>query len=96
MPKHQTEVLRRWAHGDFYPLSRDERGRNALDELAEQMRLEPIAWWRFMHYLVLKLDEQGVQNLDMPLATLLHVGGEPLVDEVTVSAHSERKVAYAF
>jgi hypothetical protein len=96
MPEDQVEVLRRWANGDFYPLSRDEPGRSALDELTEQMRREPIAWWRSFHDLLLELDEEGVRNLDMPFAALLHVGSEPLIDEVASSAHSERKVANAF
>jgi len=96
MPRDPVEVLRRWARGDFYPLSRDEPGRNALDELAEHMRREPIAWWRPFHDLLLELDEEGVRNLDMPLAALLNVGSEPLVDEVASSARGERKVANAF
>lgn len=96
MARDKAEVLRRWARGDFYPLSREQPGRNALDELAEHMRPEPIAWWRSLHEILLELDEEGVRNLDMPLAALLHIGRERVVDEVASSARGERKIANAF
>ena len=88
--------MRRWARGDFYPLTPEELGPNALDELAEEMAREPIAWWRSLHALLLELDEEAVHALNMPLAALLDAGGEQLVNEVAGIAHREPKVANAF
>ncbi|HYT11363.1 MAG TPA: hypothetical protein VEL12_01140 [Candidatus Nitrosopolaris sp.] len=96
MPEDQVGVLRRWAHGDFYPLSPEELGPNALDKLAEEMGHEPIVWWRSLYALLLELDEEAVHALNMPLAALLDVGGEQLVNEVASIAHRDPKVASAF
>ena len=96
MPEDQVDVLRRWARGDFYPLSPEELGPNALDELAEEIGREPIVWWRSLHALLLELDEEGARTLNLPFAALLDVGGEQLVNEVASIAHRDPKVANAF
>lgn len=96
MPEEQVDILRRWARGDFYPLSPEVPGPNALTDLAQQMGREPIAWWRSLHALLLELDQEGVRNLNLPLAALLDVGGEQLVSEVAGIAHREPKVANEF
>jgi hypothetical protein len=96
MPEDQVDILRRWARGDFYPLSPEVPGPNALNELAQDMGREPIVWWRSLHALLLELDEKGVRNLNMPFAALLDVGGAHLVNEVASVAHREPKVANQF
>src|SRR6266542_2167279 len=96
MPEDQVDVLRRWARGEFYPLTPEELGPSALDKLAEEMRGDPIAWWRSLHVLLLELGEEGVHALNMPLAALVDVGGEQLIDEVAIIAQRDPKVAYAF
>ena len=96
MPEEQVDVLRRWARGDFYPLSPEELGPNALDELATEMGREPLVWWRSLHALLLELDEEGVRSLDMPFAALLDVGEENMINEIASIAHGDPKLAYAF
>lgn len=96
MPEDQVDILRRWARGDFYPLSPQVPGPNALTDLAQEMGREPIVWWRSLHALLLELDQEGVRNLNLPFAALLDVGGEQLVNEVASIAHREPKVANEF
>ena len=88
------EVLRRWGHGDFYPLNGDERG--ALDDLADEMSKQPDEWWQAFRELLPQADYATTQNLSMPFGALLHVGGERIWDEVAEAARSDRKIANAF
>ena len=96
MQEDQVDILRRWARGDFYPLTPEVPGPNALNGLAEEMGRRPIVWWRSLHALLLELDQEGVRNLNMPFAALLDVGGAQLVNEVASIAHREPKVANEF
>ena len=94
VPDRELGVLRRWANGDFYPLTGDERG--ALDELADEMAEQPAHWWQAFRDLLPEADWTATQNLSMPFAALLHVGGEPMWDEVAEDARRNRKIADAF
>ena len=94
VPDSELDVLRRWANGDFYPLSGDERG--ALDELADEMAKQPDRWWQAFRQLLPEADRTATQNLSMPFAALLHIGGAPMWDEVADHARRNRKVANAF
>jgi len=42
MPADQLEVLRQWASGKFYPLSPGMHGRDALEDLADEMAAETL------------------------------------------------------
>jgi uncharacterized protein DUF6869 len=97
MPGDEVEMLRRWARGDFYPLTPDEQGRDAVDELAAQMSAQPRSWWQAFQTLFREeSDKAAFPNLSMPFSALLHVGGEPLWDEVAAVARQDRRIANAF
>ena len=91
---NEFEVLRRWGHGDFYPLNGDQRG--ALDDLADEMAKHPDDWWKAFRKLLPEVDRATTQNLSMPFGALLRVGGERMWDHVAEAARSDRKIADAF
>ena len=96
VPAEELAVLRRWASGDFYPLSTDQHGRDALDDLADDMATRPDQWWRAFRKLIAELDKAGVQNLGLPFGALLRVGGRHMWDQVAGVARTDRRVANAF
>jgi len=83
---HYIETLRAWARGDLYPLKAEELGRNALDDLSDEMKRGPRDWWAAYQELLPELDRDGIQKLGMPFAALLDAGGEALRDEVFKAA----------
>lgn len=93
---NELETLRAWARGDFYPLTPVEQGRNALDDLMDEMQPHPELWWAAYRALLPDVDRGGALNLSMPFARLLHVGGEALRAEVAEAARSDRKLANVF
>lgn len=94
MPADEIAVLRRWARGDFYPLSGDDRG--ALDDLADEMAKRPEEYWLAFRELLPDADRAATQNLSMPFGALLQIGGERLWDQVAETARGDRKIADAF
>lgn len=94
MATHEVETLKRWAHGEFYPLSAEER--DALDDLVDEMAKRPEAWWQAFRQLLSESDREATRNLDMPFGALLSVGGESIWDEVASVARGDRKIANAF
>jgi hypothetical protein len=96
MPGGKVEILRRWARGDFYPLIRDEKGRNAVDVLAAEMSAGPRSWWQAFRTFFRESDKAAFSNLCIPFSALLHVGGDGLWDEVAAVARQDRKIASAF
>lgn len=96
MPEEQVEVLRRWARGDFYPLSSEGQGRDAVDDLADEMAMQPDVWWQAFQTLFAESGRSAFKNLTMPFAALLHVAGPPMREEVASAAHKDLKIAQAF
>jgi hypothetical protein len=91
-----VEVLRQWASGSFYPLSQDIDGRDALEDLADEMAAQPSLWWPSFRSLLSESGKKAVDNLRMPFAALLHVGGESMWNEVANAARNNRRIANAF
>lgn len=96
MPYDQSGELRRWARGDFYPLSPNEDGRDQLERLADEMTAQPNLWLPAFIAIFAEADKHAMGNLTMPFTALLHVGGERLRDEVAEAARGDRKIAAAF
>ena len=96
MPKDPEAVLRHWGRGDFYPLRPDERGRDAVDDLADEMATDPNVWWLAFRELFSESDKPAVDNLVMPFAALLQRAGETMWDQVADAARSDRKIANEF
>jgi hypothetical protein len=96
MSDDTVAVLRRWATGDFYPLSPDEQGRDALDQLADEMAARADMWWQGFRKLLLESSKQAFDNLKMPFGALLQVGGESMWNQVADAAHANRRIANAF
>jgi hypothetical protein len=82
MPEQEVEVLRRWARGDFYPLSPEGQGRGAVDELVGEISAQPEVWWHAFRLVFAESGGSGFKNLTMPFAALLDVGGPPMWEEV--------------
>jgi uncharacterized protein DUF6869 len=92
----EIDRLRGWASGEFYPLSPEELGRNALDDLYDEMKLQSKAWWAAFRVLLAEADRTAAQNLVMPFAALLDAGGEYLRDDVAAAARTNPKLRNAF
>lgn len=93
-----TEIdrLRGWARGEFYPLSPEELGRNALDDLYDEMKLQSKAWWAAFKILFAEADRGAARNLIMPFAALLDAGGESLREEAAEAARADPRLRNAF
>jgi hypothetical protein len=96
MPEQPIEVLRRWATGEFYPIETRADGRDAFDDLAEQMTPRTDAWWQAFRALFGELRKNESFNLHLPLEVLFNLGGERLRGEVAQLAHHDPKIASAF
>jgi Family of unknown function (DUF6869) len=96
MPERQVEVLRRWARGDFYPLSSEGQAPDAVDELADEMSAQPEMWWHAFKSVFAESDWSGFKNLTMPFAALLDGGGPPMREEVASAARENRRIAQVF
>lgn len=96
MPADQLEGLRQWASGKFYPLSPGEHGRDALEDLADEMATQPKLWLSAFRSLFSESDKKACDNLCMPFAALLHVCGESMWNEVADAARTNRRLANAF
>jgi hypothetical protein len=92
----EIDRLRSWARGELYPLAPEELGRNALDDLYDEMRVQSRAWWNAFRVLLPEADRTGAQNLVMPFAALLEAGGESLRDEVAEAARDDPRLRNAF
>ena len=71
MPDDEVEALRRWARGDFYPLSPNDGGGDQVDRLANEMAPQPNLWWLAFKEVFAEADKPSVENLMMPFAALL-------------------------
>ena len=96
MPDDEVEALRRWARGDFYPLSPNDGGGDQVDRLANEMAPQPNLWWLAFKEVFAEADKPSVENLMMPFAALLDIGGKQLRAQVADTGRSDRKIVAAF
>jgi uncharacterized protein DUF6869 len=96
MPGDPITALRRWAAGDYYPIEADANGRDALDELADEMSPQFDSWWQAFRILFAELGEDESVNLHMPFEVLLSLGGEGFQRQVAQLAQNNSKIASAF
>lgn len=96
MPGQQARRLQSWARGEFYPLSPEELGRNALDELYDEMKVESGTWWLAFKAILVEADRAATENLVMPFAALLDAGGESPRAEIAEAARNDPRLRNAF
>ena len=95
MAGHKEATLRRWARGEFYPLSQNEQP-NALERLRDEMRSAPSEWWRAFQVVFNESDDDAVTNLNMPLAALLDAGADELRETVAETARIDRSFTSSY
>jgi len=96
MADEAAALLRRWANGEVDPLTTDADGRDAFDELADQIAPDFEAWWSAFKTLFDEFGKSESSRLQLPFEVLLNVGGERLRQQIAEVAQSNTKIACDF
>jgi hypothetical protein len=89
-------VLREWGSGLHYPLKEDAAGRDALDELAEAVQLDPSRWWRGIRGMLARSSKQEASNLEGPLSVIPRIGSDSLRQEIVHEARVNPAIACCY